>query len=91
MVAKDACNLCAHRAVTSDEVGKNISRALQGLIPKSLQTPSSPLCSLPLTFSLELPPLTEKMDVVVLNNAAFRGAGWIACKRGDWFQCSPVD
>lgn len=35
------------------------------------------------------PLFTEKMDVVALNNAAFRGPGWIACKRGDWFQCSP--
>ena len=34
-----------------------------------------------LLCSLEHPPLTEKMDGVALSNAAFRGPGWIACKR----------
>lgn len=52
----------------------------------------NPLLSSPFSvsyFFFGTSPLTEKMDVVALYNAAFRGPGWIACERGDWFQCSP--
>lgn len=91
MLALHAVTPTPHKPVTLDEV-KKTTTATKGFprtCPKVSSNPSFPLCSRPLTFSLEHPPLTEKMDVVALNNAAFRGPGWIACKRRDWFQCSP--
>lgn len=94
MLALHVVTPIPHKAVTLDEVKKqkqknNTTKDFPRTYPKVSSNPSFPLCSRPLTFSVEHSPLTEKMDVVALNNAAFRGPGWIACKRRDWFQCSP--
>lgn len=81
MLALHAVTPTPHKAVTLEEYKKNTTKGLPRTCPSVSSNPSFPLCSLPLTFTLEHPPITEKMDVVALNNAAFCGPGWIACKR----------
>lgn len=84
----------AGKYVTLDEIKKKIHTHTHTLTivprtnPKVSSNPFASLFSASYFFS-GTSPLTEKMDVVALHSAAFRGPGWIACKRGDWFQCSP--
>lgn len=83
----------AVKYVTLDEIKKKKKIHTHTIAPRTNPKVSSDPClpprPLPLTFFSGTSPLTEKMDVVALYSAAFRGPGWIACKRGDWFQCSP--